>query len=726
MRALVDDPTLLDLAGTSPRRVRAVAWVIGAGCAALAGVLFAPLLPLDPVLLTLLVVQAFGAAALGGFRSLPLAFGGGLVIGVLASLSTKWFTAGVLAGLPPAVPFLVLFVVLLVFPKRALAAAAVPAARDRLPRVAPARVRMAGGAMALTALALVPLFAGVHLADWTTMVGTAILLLSLGLLVRMSGQVSLCHATFAAIGATAFGHLTGDAHLPWLVALVLAGLVAVPVGALLAIPAMRLGGLYLALATFGFGVAVSYMLYTQGFMFGDTGAGVALPRPGLGLGGDEAYYYVVLGFAVLTTALVVGLERARLGRLLRGLAESPLALATTGVSVNVTCVLVFCLSGFLAAVAGALVGAGQGTVTADSYGTFLSLTTFVVVVFALGREPWYALLGAALLVLVPSYVTNADTATWLQLAFGIAAVTYVRWPRGLPERVADVLDRRFGSRRRVPALTSSSSAGRPIASGVLELREVTVRFGGVTAVDEASLRAPTGRITGLIGPNGAGKTTTFDVCSGLLKPADGAAALDGRSLVHVGPSGRARAGLGRTFQRIELFDTQTVWENVRIGGEGPAAGANPLRHLRSSRNVERQVRQATADALELCGLTAIHNVAAGELSTGQRRLVELARCLAGPYRIILLDEPSSGLDRVETERFGEILARVVAERGLGVLLVEHDTALVMDVCEHIYVLDFGRMLFDGSPEEVASSPVVRAAYLGDEDPVLVPLEVGVT
>jgi ABC-type branched-subunit amino acid transport system ATPase component len=176
---------------------------------------------------------------------------------------------------------------------------------------------------------------------------------------------------------------------------------------------------------------------------------------------------------------------------------------------------------------------------------------------------------------------------------------------------------------------------------------------------------------------------------------------------------------------MELFDTLSVWENVRIGGEGPSAGPNPLRHLRSGRAEERRVREATGAALESCGLETMRGVAVGELSTGQRRLVELARCLAGPFRILLLDEPSSGLDHAETERFGEILQHVVATRGIGVLLVEHDMNLVRDVCDHIYVLDFGRMLFEGSPDDVAASPVVRAAYLGDDDPVLAPLEEGV-
>lgn len=248
----------------------------------------------------------------------------------------------------------------------------------------------------------------------------------------------------------------------------------------------------------------------------------------------------------------------------------------------------------------------------------------------------------------------------------------------------------------------------------LELEGLTVRYGGITAVDAVSLAAPTGRITGLIGPNGAGKTTTFAACSGLIRPNAGRIVLFGVDVTAVSPQRRAQLGMARTFQRMELFDSLSVAENVALGLEAHLAGTNPLRHLRSSREERRAVTASAEDALQLCGLAALSGRRAGDLSTGQRRLVELARSVASGCSLLLLDEPTSGLDRVETERLGRILRDLADRRGLGILLVEHDMSLVMSICDYIYVLDFGQQIFAGTPAEVAASEAVRAAYLGSE------------
>jgi len=724
MRATVSDPTLLDLSGTSPLATRRRAWIVGTGLASASGVLFAPVLPLDPTLLTLLVVQAFGAAAIGRFTSLSWTFTGGLIIGVLAALCTKWFTDGLLAGLPSGLPFVVLFATLLIFPKRWLTARDV-AERHRATWVAPDRLQALGGVVLLAVLLLVPEFAGIRLTDWTVAVATVVVFLSLGLLVRTSGQVSLGHIGFTAIGAAAFSHLAVGEGIPWFLALLGAGLVAVPIGALLAIPAIRLGGLYLALATFGFGVLLQFMFYTQDFMFGDTGAGLDEPRPEL-FSDDRAFYYLVLGIAVLVVALVVGLNRSRLGRLLRGMADSPTALATNGTSVEVTRVLVFCISAFLAAVGGALAAVAQTTVSADSYAPLLSLTYFAVVVIAIGREPWYAVMAAGFIVLVPSYVAGEDVDAWLQVLFGLAAVaTAIVAGRATPPlAVRDAIDRVFGGRRRTAATAAAATSGAvPATVEALELRVegLEVRFGGIHAVQGLDLVARTGKVTGLIGPNGAGKTTTFNACSGLQAPTGGRVLLDGRDVTRRGPAARARLGLGRTFQRMQLFESLSVRENVAIGCEGTIAGANPVRHALGTRAQRRRVRAATDEALALCGLEELAETTVSGLSTGQRRLVELARCLAGPFRVLLLDEPSSGLDPVETEHFATILTSVVQARGVGVLLVEHDMSFVLGACDDVYVLDFGRPIFHGTPAEVERSAVVQAAYLGDpavEDDVL--------
>jgi ABC-type branched-subunit amino acid transport system ATPase component len=252
------------------------------------------------------------------------------------------------------------------------------------------------------------------------------------------------------------------------------------------------------------------------------------------------------------------------------------------------------------------------------------------------------------------------------------------------------------------------------SSDGLAVDHLVIRYGGHVAVDGISLVAPLGRLTGLIGPNGAGKTTTFNACSGLLRPNEGKVWLFGEDVTHRTSQYRAQRGMGRTFQRMELFDSLSVRENVALGREAGLAASQPWRHLRGARSDRRTVHDAAADAIEICGIGGIASRRPADLSTGQRRLVELARCIAGGFRVMLLDEPSSGLDKSETVAFGRILRTLVEARDVGILLVEHDMSLVMTVCDYIHVLDFGEPIFQGTPPEVAASDLVRAAYLGSD------------
>jgi ABC-type branched-subunit amino acid transport system ATPase component len=249
----------------------------------------------------------------------------------------------------------------------------------------------------------------------------------------------------------------------------------------------------------------------------------------------------------------------------------------------------------------------------------------------------------------------------------------------------------------------------------LEARGVTVRYGGLVAADSVSLRAPRGKVTGLIGPNGAGKTTTFAACSGLVAPSDGTVHLGGKDVTKLSAQARGQLGLGRTFQRMELFDSLSVRENVALGHEAGLAGSKPWRHLRASRSERARTNERVQEALRRCDLEALADTPAGDLSTGQGRLVELARVIAGDFTMLLLDEPSSGLDRGETQRFGAILRDLVAETGRGILIVEHDMSLVLTVCDYIYVLDFGKLIFQGTPSDVMASSEVQAAYLGSTE-----------
>jgi ABC-type branched-subunit amino acid transport system ATPase component len=248
----------------------------------------------------------------------------------------------------------------------------------------------------------------------------------------------------------------------------------------------------------------------------------------------------------------------------------------------------------------------------------------------------------------------------------------------------------------------------------LDVETLTVRFGGAVAVHDVSLQAPSGRITGLIGPNGAGKTTSFNACAGVIRPDHGTVRLFGEDVSHLGPAARAQRGLGRTFQRMELFGSLSVATNVALGREAGLAATGVLRQLIGVPGDRARVAAATEEALELCGLTAIAGRRVAALSTGQRRLVELARVYAGGFPLLLLDEPSSGLDERESERFAGILRTIMERRTPAVLLVEHDMSLVMRVCEYLYVLDFGELVFEGTPEQTLASDVVRSAYLGAE------------
>jgi ABC-type branched-subunit amino acid transport system ATPase component len=248
----------------------------------------------------------------------------------------------------------------------------------------------------------------------------------------------------------------------------------------------------------------------------------------------------------------------------------------------------------------------------------------------------------------------------------------------------------------------------------LVVTDLAVRFGGLTAVNRISLTAQAGTITGLLGPNGAGKTTTFNACTGAVAAAHGTISLGRTRLDRYSTARRATLGLGRTFQRMQLFDSMTVAENVAMGPESGFAARRPWGQLFEPRAERVQIVRRRNDAMGRCGISDLAGKIVGELSTGQRRLVELARAIASPFRFLLLDEPSSGLDVSETMHFGQILRDYVADTGVGILLVEHDMALVADVCSYIYVLDFGQLIFEGTTRETLASEIVRAAYLGSD------------
>jgi branched-chain amino acid transport system ATP-binding protein len=247
---------------------------------------------------------------------------------------------------------------------------------------------------------------------------------------------------------------------------------------------------------------------------------------------------------------------------------------------------------------------------------------------------------------------------------------------------------------------------------LLEASGVTVRFGGITAVDDANIDAEAGTITGLIGPNGAGKTTLFNVITGLQPPTRGKIQFRGNDVTKASPNSRARAGMGRTFQRLEAFGSLTVRENVLVARE----------IYMGVKIFGRKQDSMVDELLERVGVTRYANQRADSVPTGTARLVEMARALAIEPRLLLLDEPSSGLDEAETEHFGQLL-RALALDGTAVLMVEHDMELVMGVCDVIHVLEFGKVIASGTAAEIRVNRKVQAAYLGFSDEELEPAAV---
>lgn len=249
---------------------------------------------------------------------------------------------------------------------------------------------------------------------------------------------------------------------------------------------------------------------------------------------------------------------------------------------------------------------------------------------------------------------------------------------------------------------------------LLETRALTVKFGGHLAVSKVDLTVDAGGIVGLIGPNGAGKTTTFNMISGVQTPTSGSVHLQGQDVSKVGAHQRARLGIARTFQRLEVFSSMTVRENVLVGGEireswarRTPAGPQLLAHSNADLTLAEEVELL----LERLQISNLADSLVGELPTGSARLVELARALAIRPKLLLLDEPASGLDETETEHFADLLVEL-ATAGLGILLVEHDVPLVMKVCSNISVLDFGQIIATGTPKEIQTNQVVLDAYLG--------------
>ena len=711
MRGTVDSPVLIALAGGSPVRIQRLSWMLGSVLAALAGILLAPIVGLSVIQLTLLVINGYAAALIGRLRSLPLTVAGAMVVGVGTSYTVGYANSDVLREMQLIMPMIVLFITLIVLPTARLRGAVATTSPAPAPAGAISTRSWALG-LVVIALAVAPLMSDSLVAHASRGFGFGLILLSMVLLTGYGGMVSLCQLTFAGLGAYAMSQVGGASGNP--LGLLAAAALAGAVGALVALPTLRLRGLYLALATLAFGQAMDTIFFTKVLGAGG-GLEVARPHfPGLPRS-DRAYFVELAVIFALTCVGLLWLRRGKWGRRLSAVDDSPAACATLGLSIAGTKLSVFALSAAIAGVGGALLIAipGQG-----SNNDFVVLSSAALLLSArIGGISTMsgALFGGLFVAAFPALLQSFPVLAQYQLSFlltGLGAITIGRLPHGIGGQIAEAaagLRTRYArpgqpTDRRAD-FELPKPAQHPHGDVVLLVDGIDVAFGGVQALKQVSLTAISGQITGLIGPNGAGKTTFFNVVTGLEKPRAGRVVLVGTDVTTLPTHRRARLGVARTFQRLEVFGSLDVRGNIRAAAEFHRSWSND--------DTDTDPAAVTEAVLHQVGLLSVADQRVEGLPTGLARLVELGRALATAPRLLLLDEPASGLSAAETEAFAQVL-RDVAATGTAVLIVEHDVDLVMKICAQVHVLDFGQVIASGTPSYVQSDPLVRAAYLGDD------------
>ena len=513
------------------------------------------------------------------------------------------------------------------------------------------------------------------------------------------------------------------------VALILGVLCAIPVGVLVGLPALRTRGVNLAIATLGLALLIERVVlgnadYTGGF------AGTVVKPPSLfGIDLDPVTHpgrYATFCMVMFTIAalVVANLRRGRAGRRLVAVRTNERAAASLGIGVIGAKLYAFGLSAAIAGLGGILLAFRTRSVLFAQFNVFASIQVVVQTVLGgigfIGGALFSGLIaiGGSLTFAIQAWLGTADLT--IILATGILLIlNLILFPDGVVAQLEGTVRRVLAFLRRLvhaparPAPPLGEVAREPITPATLRVEGVRVTFGGVVAVEDVSLEVQPGEVVGLIGPNGAGKTTLIDVVTGFTRPQVGHVSLDETRVDGWSARRRARAGLARSFQSLELFEDMTVRDNLRTASDR----RDPLAYLTDLVWPGNPPLSGTAiAAVREFGLEDDLERRPGELPYGRRRLVGIARAVATRPSVLLLDEPAAGLDEHETAELGDLVRRLAKEWGLAVLLVEHDVALVMSTCDRIVALDFGRVIASGTPDAIRADEAVVAAYLGQPAP----------
>jgi sulfate-transporting ATPase len=731
--AVAENQLAASVTGHSPDTVATVNWALGAALAAFAGVLVAPVDYLQAGTLVLLIVPAIGAGLAGSFLSFPLALVGGLVLGVAQSVTSLYVTT---PGWSLSIPYILIVAYLVIrgrgIPLRSFVI-------DKLPKAGTGRVRPP--VVAVLAAVMIVLLIVVP-PEWSTALTVtlafSVITLSVVVITGYAGQLSLAQYILAGVGALAAARLSANWHFPFLAALVGALVITGVLGALLALPSLRARGVSLAVATLAAGMVIFDLILNNYTLSGGEN-GVTQNSPTLfGWSIDPTahparYGVTVVVVLVLLALAVANIRRGDAGRRMLAVRSNERAAAALGVHVYGAKVYAFTVASAIAGVGGMLYAFLSPTVTSGSFDLLTSINFVTVTVVGGVGNILGAVIGATLLpsgVVTQIFFSVQNINAWIPLAGSVGLLLVLRRnPSGLFDLNSGLLlrlrDRVRPARARSTApaaadLTRASAAGDSAAEGgltawrvspkTLRVENLRVAFGGVVAVNDVTVTVRPGEVHGLIGPNGAGKTTFIDAVTGFVPLAAGRIMVDDTDVTRWGARRRARLGIARTFQSLELFDDLTVRENLAVGADDGAV----LRYLSDIvRPARPRLGPLVLDALRESQLEDTLDVLPSSLPFGRRRMIAIMRALASNPAVLLLDEPAAGLSDPESEALGTLIRELATTRNIAVLLIEHNLDMVRAVSDRMTVLAAGSILAEGAPADVLAHPGVLETYVGD-------------
>jgi ABC-type branched-subunit amino acid transport system ATPase component/branched-subunit amino acid ABC-type transport system permease component len=740
--ALAEAPRSLASLGWNVTRMRAANWAIGGALAGLAGAALGPILQLTPGTFTDLLIPTLACALIGELRSFPLTLIGGLVVGGAQAVAARYVSW---TGFDSAVPFLLIIVVLVIrgrsLPLRNFV-------HERLPRVGSGEINRIALAVAVAAAVV---FALVVSEDWvigaTVTLTTAIILLSQVVITGYAGQLSLAQLTLGGVGAIVAANLAASHGTPFLVSLLVGMLAVIPVSIGVGLPSVRARGISLAIVTLGLAVTINAMVLNDSSFTGGFDGLTVAPQTLFGWSIDPTlyprrYFFVVLAGFVALALITANVRRGRSGRRLLAVRNNERAARALGIDVPGAKLYAFTLAGTIAAAGGVLMvfseaipqflGFDPLTGLSNLIGAVLGGIGFIpgaliggmfnndglpnaILYPVVGNLSWWTeffplLIGVALvlqLIVSPDGIAAAGLPAFSRVR--AAGRRLVRTPARRP-RISAAERRRARFTRELAA--AAAMPGRPNGTS-LTVRDLCVAFGPTVVLNGVDIDVMPGQVLSVIGPNGAGKTTLLDAITGFVA-ANGAITLDGRRIDGLPAHRRSRAGIARSFQSLELFEDMTVMDNLRCAAD-PQDRMSMLLDLFHPRR--GTLTQAAAAAVEALGLSAALERLPTEIGYGDRRLVAIARALAGAPSVLLLDEPAAGLSEFERGEVARSITAMAHEWNLAVILIEHDVELVRQVSDRVVALNFGQVIATGTPAQVLSHPEVVRAYLGTDQSV---------